>query len=310
MRDSARADRFQAHRLVGDPAAADLVLFVETSGAAGRYFELVRRHPVYREFKAKSYLFSSTDRVVPFLPGVFASIERSWYWPAWTRSGHYLGVREREGFRYEADVTATGFFSFVGAASAHPVRRRIMGLSHPNAILIDSHAEAQAMERGEQPSLAPGEFAERYARSIRECSFVLCPRGGGASTFRLFEAMMLGRVPVIVSDQWVPPEGPDWDTFSLRVKESEVELIPALLEARLDEAPAMGEAAREAWLDWFSPEAGFHRTVEWCLDLARSAPARSGARGLAPRLQMLRPYHAARWAPEFRWPRLTDRDGA
>ena len=43
--------------------------------------------------------------------------------------------------------------------------------------------------------------------------------------------MMLGRVPVIVSDQWVPPDGPDWESFSMRVKEREVDTIPAMLEA-------------------------------------------------------------------------------
>ncbi len=105
---------------------------------------------------------------------------------------------------------------------------------------------------------------------------------------------MLGRAPVIVSDQWVPPDGPNWGAFSVRVAEAGVEGIPALLEARRSEATAMGEAAREAWLTWFSPAAGFHRTVEWCLDLASDAPERSGARGYAPNLQMLRPYHAAR----------------
>ena len=99
MRAAAAADRFGEHAVVGllrqsqhgqavvdDPRAADLVLFVETSVAAGPYFEDVRRSAVYREFRSKSYLFSSTDRIVPLLPGVYASLERRWFWPAWTRS--------------------------------------------------------------------------------------------------------------------------------------------------------------------------------------------------------------------------------
>lgn len=295
MRASAHADRFGVHRSVDDPGGADLILFVETSGAGGYYFERVRRHPVYRQFRSKSYLFSSTDRIVPFLPGVYASVERRWYWPSWTRSGHYLGVHERQGLEYEADARPSLLFSFVGAAATHPVRRSIIGLQCPDALLIDGSAEADAVRRGERQALSPEEFAGRYARSVRDSSFVLCPRGGGSSTFRLFETMMLGRVPVIVSDQWVPPIGPDWDTFSVRVGESEVEIIPALLERRQDDAAAMGAAAREAWLDWFSPSASFHRSVEWCLDLASVSPGRGGMRSAAPYLQMLRPYHAVRW---------------
>jgi Exostosin family len=295
MRASARANRFGAHRLAEDPGEADLILFVETSSAAGHYFERVRSHPVYREFMSKSYLFSSTDRVVPFLPGVYASIERRWYWPSWTRSGHYLGVKEEGGLRYLPSHSPSRLFSFVGDANTHPVRQRLMGFRHPDAVMIDTHAEALAIKRGERPPVSQEGFVGRYVRAIEDCAFVLCPPGGGTSSFRLFETMMLGRVPVIVSDPWVPPLGPDWDSFSVRVKESDVDGIPRLLETRAADARTMGDAARAAWLDWFSESASFHRTVEWCLDLARHAPARAGLRRYAPYVQMLRPYHAARW---------------
>ena len=107
---------------------------------------------------------------------------------------------------------------------------------------------------------------------------------------------MLGRVPVIVSDQWVPPEGPNWEGFSVRVGEADVEAIPAILLERESEARAMGAAARAAWLEWFSETTSFHRIVEWCLELASAATLRTGYRRYAPYRQMLRPYHAARWA--------------
>ena len=37
------------------------------------------------------------------------------------------------------------------------------------------------------------------------------------------------------------------------------------------------------------------RVVESCLDLTASASSRTGVRRYAPHLQLLRPYHAARW---------------
>jgi len=48
-------------------------------------------------------------------------------------------------------------------------------------------------------------------------------------------------------------------------------------------------------LEWFSESASFHRVVESCLDLAESASSRTGIRGYTPHLQLLRPYHSARW---------------
>ena len=296
MQAAAAADRFGVHHVVADPAAADLILFVETHYAAGHYFQGVRNHPVYREFKSKSYLFSSADKVIPFLPGVFASIESRWYRAPWTRSGHYVDVKERDALRYEQPPAPSHLFSFVGASDNHPLRERVLGLAHPGALLIDASAESAAVERRERSPELQAEWREGFARSIRESAFVLCPRGGGTSTRRIFETMMLGRVPVIVSDQWVAPAGPAWPSFSLRVPERRAESIPALLEARAGEAEAMGARARAEWLEWFSEAASFHRTVGWCLDLARFERRRRGVRRYRPHLQLLRPYHAARAA--------------
>lgn len=294
MRASADADRFGVHRVVEDPAAADVVLFVETQWAAGHYFERVRRDPVLREFRSKSYLYSSVDKVIPFVPGVFASIEAPRHHQAWTRSGHYLDVRELDALRYDETRAPTRLFSFVGAAVSHPLRQRILRLEHPQGLLIDATAESLAIERRARSPRLESEWRERFADSVLDSAFVLCPRGGGPSSRRLFEAMMLGRAPVVISDRWVAPEGPDWESFCLRVPEARVEEIPRFLEARSSEAEAMGARARRAWLDWFSEAASFHRTVEWCLALEPHAAERGGLARFRPHLQLLRPYHGLR----------------
>lgn len=282
LRASAAADRFGAHSVAPDPEAADLILFAETSGAAGRYFGRVLGHPLYKANRSRSYLFCSTDRPLAVLPGVYASIERRWYRDAWTRSCGYLGVKEGGALTPDPRRRPSLLFSFVGSGSAHPLRHRILALADPSAALIDS----------DRRPLDPA----AYADTIHDSAFVLCPRGGGTATFRLFEAMMLGRAPVILSDQWVPPIGPDWDSFSLRVRERDVDSLPEMLAARASEAAAMGTAARAAWLDWFAPEAAFHRIVESCVELAKTQPARSGLRRYSPLIQFLRPMHGSRAA--------------
>jgi hypothetical protein len=280
MRDAAGADRFGVHAAVDDPQAADLILFVETSAGAGPYFERVRRHPLYRRERDRCYVFSSTDRVVPLVPGVFASITQADYLEAWTRSGHYLGVKEHGEIRYEPDVEPSLLFSFVGSRAAAPVREAILLLPGDDARIQDTR-DAPLDQRA-------------YAESIRDAAFALCPRGGGTASFRLFEAMLLGRAPVIVADGWVPPSGPDWDSFSIRVAESNVSSIPALLRERAGEAAAMGRAARDAWRNWFSPEVSFHRVVESLLELDALADRRRGPARLAPWMHMARPVHVAR----------------
>ena len=81
----AELDRFHIHTLTGDPAAADLIIFVEFYGG-GWYFERVRGHPLAREFREKCFVVCSNPFVIPFLPGVYTGIEKRWA-SARTRSG-------------------------------------------------------------------------------------------------------------------------------------------------------------------------------------------------------------------------------
>ena len=65
-----------------------------------------------------------------------------------------------------------------------------------------------------------------YLSTLLDSRFVLCPRGYGTSSYRLFETMRLGRVPVIISDEWVPPLGPSWLNCSIRISEKRVRELP------------------------------------------------------------------------------------
>jgi hypothetical protein len=293
VHESAAVDVFGRHSVADVPSAADLILFVETSIHGGKYFEHVRSHEIYRRHLDRSYIYCATDKIVPLVPGVFVSLEARWSWPSWVRPGHYVSVKLRNGADDMLSPRQAEFlFSFVGSSRSHPVRRAVLKLRHPEADLVDT-SKRTAPEVHEPDDRARW---QAFAAGIQNSAFVLCPRGGGTATFRLFETMMLGRVPVIISDQWVPPIGPAWDRCSIRVPERQVGAIPSLLDQNREQAASMGSAARQAWLDWFSPQVSFHRIVELCLALHELRSRRSGVRRLVPWAQMLRPYHTARWA--------------
>ncbi len=289
MRQAAAADRFGVHALVEDPREADVVLFVETSICAGQYFESVRTHPAYREHRRKCYVYCATDEIVPLVPGVFPSIARENYLPAWTRAGGYIGVREGERLKFDPERRPARLFSFVGSSANHRVRGELLRLSHPDALIVDTDKAPGASATSADPD-------DRYRDALLDSAFVLCPRGGGPSTFRLMETMMMGRAPVIISDAWCPPTGPSWKQFSVRVAERDVQRIPELLEGLRSQASEMGSEARTAWLDWFGPQTQFHRTVEWALELDGQATSRSGWGRLAPWARAARPFHLLRWA--------------
>ena len=288
--ESANADVFKKHSLTNDPGVADVILFAELYGA-GAYFQSVRRHLFVRKFREKCFLFCSNDFVIPFLPGVYASIERRWSSER-ARSGFYLGVSENEFVDFTPPRDDLKYlYSFLGATDTAPVRRNLVTLSHPRSLFQDTSAEYADVLSGKLDAVAMRDYWRRYADVCKASKFILCPRGMGTSSVRLFDSMRMGRVPVILSDQWVPPEGPRWDKFSVRIPEADFEQIPALLERLEPQALQMGMLARAEWEEWFSGRVCFHRVVEWCLDIKKHRRVPEAFARFTPFIQYLRPFH-------------------
>ncbi|HEV3272932.1 MAG TPA: exostosin family protein [Candidatus Methylacidiphilales bacterium] len=273
--ESARLDRMKTHSLVEDPEEADIILFTEIN--TGRLCEEVRRHPYVRRFREKCFLFSNDWGVVPFLPGIYTSLEKSWYSPSRTRPGFYLSCRMNPLVKFEPDTPRDFLYSFMGDVQTAPVRSVLAQLEHPRGFFVDASLESQAAMWGasaEEWAI----FWKRYVDVGQRSKFILCPRGLSPSSIRLFETMCMGRVPVILADEWVRPEGPQWESFSIQVPEREARSVPGLLEEKEGAALEMGLLARAEWEKYFSPGVMFHRVVNLCLEIQK---ARRFPEGLA-----------------------------
>ncbi|MES1185308.1 MAG: exostosin family protein [Myxococcales bacterium] len=265
VRQCAQIDRFGAHTVTDDPSAAELILFVETDQGIGPFGTRLRRHPLVRSMPDKCFVYNSSDNPVAHLPGLYASIDKKRYDPSRTRSAHYLSthiIRPEAKTKPIADRSL--LFSFSGAAKNASVREQLMLLRHPRGRCLDTSAIATTVWYDDAKKKT---FVDEYASLLADTKFALCPRGRGASSMRLFEAMRVGCVPVVLSDAWVPPLGPNWSEFSVIVPEQDCVTLPHMLEQLESTAEAKSVLAHRAWLDWFSDEVTFHRLVEWCLDL-------------------------------------------
>ena len=267
LRELAAIDTVGTHALTDDPEVADLLLFAESAWGNELLWE-ARRHPLVRRYREKCFVQCELDGVIPFLPGVYTAVPRRQHRNDRFRSGPYLWMYSNPAVAYRPEGDAPRWlFSFVGDAKTHPVRREIMDLDHPRSFVEDAGGYRSV------PKGAPGareSYRASYADTLQASAFVLCPRGVSPSSVRVFEVMRSGRAPVIISDDWVPPEGPDWSSFSVFVPESSVASIPGRLEALEQQAAAMGHRARREWEAWFADEVVFHHTVEACLDIART----------------------------------------
>ena len=291
---SAEIDIFHRHSVTNDPSVAEIILFAELHGA-GAYFERVRRHPYVKAYRDKCFVFCPNDFILPLLPGVYACIERRWA-SRRTCSGFYLGVWENKFIAFLPPSDGLPYlYSFIGSINTAPVRRRLAALPHTRAFFRDVSAEYSRALYGTMSTEEMRNYRRRYVEITQASKFILCPRGLGVSSVRLFDTMQMGRVPVILSDDWVEPPGPDWSQFSLRVRERDYARVPALLNEHESRAVEMGLLARAAWEKWFSDEVAFHRAVESCLSIRRRRRIPESWARLPVYLQFLRPFHFRHW---------------
>jgi hypothetical protein len=98
---------------------------------------------------------------------------------------------------------------------------------------------------------------DHYVELLANSRIAICPRGAGAATFRFWEALAMGCVPLLISDNLMLPleDRIDWDAIVLRLAEDDVDRLRDFVEAQ-DEAhlATMAEEGHRVWEAWFSPE--------------------------------------------------------
>lgn len=242
--------------IAGGPTHADTVLLVPSFNPAyERYAQHLLDDAVVMRHFDRCFVFDTADRPADYLRGCYVSMPAKRFDDARHRAIGFLHHDDRPETAEAMETQPIRLFSFRGAAS-HPVRRRIVAQ-------LGGTSEGAVTLTGKWLNYSDEE-QQVFWRELGQSRFVLCPRGLGTSSVRVQETMQAGRVPVIIADGWVPPSGPEWPAFSLRVAEREVAGIPDLLRRRADDAAEMGRIARATWERYYEPASAF---VPWLLTL-------------------------------------------
>tara|TARA_B100000427_G_scaffold267279_1_gene232913 strand:+ start:2147 stop:3028 length:882 start_codon:yes stop_codon:yes gene_type:complete len=118
--------------------------------------------------------------------------------------------------------------SYVGRKT-HPVRIKIeKKLKYKK----DFHVKNLDSMKSEFTELESNNFKSIISRSY----FSICPRGYGPTSFRLYESLALGSIPIYVSDEFILPfnEIIDWNNMAVLIKPNEVKKIPKIIKSILD----------------------------------------------------------------------------
>jgi len=106
---------------------------------------------------------------------------------------------------------------------------------------------------------------QRFVANVVDSDYTLCVRGAGNFSYRLYEALCCGRIPVFVDTDCVLPyeDAIDWKRLCVWVDRSELDRIDRIVAehhaALSDRAfEARQRECRTVWEEWLSP-VGFHR---------------------------------------------------
>jgi hypothetical protein len=193
------------------------------SGARSRHFLILHEYATSLDFAPHVLLTPHVTRGMPFVPIA------------------YLPYNVGEPVPFARRTIAA---SFRGSMTS-PLRAKLRGCVIEDSGAFHDHHDATARAANH----------DRYVELLANSRIAICPRGAGAATFRFWEALAMGCVPLLISDDLVLPleDRIDWDAIVLRLAEKDIDRLQDFVEAQ-DGLEAMAEEGHRVWQEWFSPE--------------------------------------------------------
>lgn len=257
-------DESQSCEMASSPNRAD-VIFINQIWKSRNWHDLrvFEACQFLREYSQKIVTINHDDVTTTFLPGLYVSltsrnIQQGWALP----SGYKQQYRDNDAL--DVDMSANDcqwLFSFRGADFSHPIRKKLTRLFNEES---KEYSYVVANKKFHSHTQRDHQI---YVNELLNSHFVLAPGGFSPSTYRLFEAMQYGRCPVIISDEWQPIDGVDWDKCSVRVAERDIRNLREILAERTAESLTLGQNAQKVWNENFADEIREKKMVEALISL-------------------------------------------
>nr|ADC36147.1 exostosin family protein [uncultured bacterium 162] len=247
------------HALVDDPETADMILFVAGWQAHG---EGVADSPLPKKYPDKCFIYFDDDGFVPLLPGIYTNAEKLWGIDLGRTESHMFIDALNPNVAPIPNAEKKYLFSFAGGSTSL-LRKKLYKIDFGREdVLVRNTSDYYHWDPSQEGRAAR---QKEYAETIASSHFGLCPRGASAGGLRLFEVMQMGVAPVMISDRFRLPVGPDWSKFLIDVPETRIKDLPQILEPLVGESAERGRLARQAWEQYFSPPAMFNGIVAACV---------------------------------------------
>jgi hypothetical protein len=220
-------------------------------------FQALRENHVWQKYPWKSFGIFEGDSAPRYLHGLYCGIPKKWNFAKRFSGLAYTWHQQQfpnpvPPFSNICKTEKDFLFAYIGRNS-NSLRRRLVATCQ-NIAAVHVEDSSDNYNHFSNSSESRFERQTHYWDIMSRAKFAICPVGAAPSSVRLFEMMEAGIAPVVISDQWVEPFGPQWDKFCLKIPESRIRYIHSIVSEIEPEFEVRGRLARLAWEKWFAPE--------------------------------------------------------
>jgi hypothetical protein len=210
-----------------------------------RYIPSLKNDPIFKKYANKIFTINSDDCATGLIKGLYTSLPKKRYNPEIHSVIPYSNLPNELTLIKESEIKPKFLASWRGNPKSNKIRNKIIKLFNTETTFDIQSTNSWFNHNTEEKQL--------YKNSLNNAKFSLCPAGWAPVTFRIYESMAAGKCPVIIADQFVPPAGPDWETFSVFIPENNVNNLKQILEKLEFLYDDLGEKAHKNWKKFFSP---------------------------------------------------------
>lgn len=234
---------------VNDPELADILLIQEKQSFKNfRYIKNLLEDSLISQYANKVLTINNDDCATGLLRGLYTSIPKSRYNTSLHVSVPYINYPNEIVFHSHKMIESPQYLAgWRGNPKSSTLRKELYQVFKNNSSFCLENTQSWLNHsQGEK---------EHYLNLMLNAKFSLCPTGWAPVSFRIYESMALGRCPVVIADDFVPPEGPNWEKFSLFLPQRKINSLYDFLLQYEKEWCVLGRRALEAWDEHFNSEA-------------------------------------------------------
>ena len=253
--------KYEFNRVVDDPSKADIILIEEAfSYKDFRHISKLLADPIIFNYFTKVFTINNDDSAVGFLKGLYTNIAKSRIDKDIHVSVPYIKFYNELVFSEKYQNNNPEYIaSWRGNDKSNSIRSTLINVLKGQKGCILESTDSWLNHKHDEK--------EKYINIIISSKFSLCPSGWGPASFRIYESMALGRCPVIIADEFVPPNGPDWAEFALFFPEKNIINLYEFLKKNESDYDRLGAKAKEIWYAHYGSEMIVEHYVEGLMTL-------------------------------------------